>query len=49
MAPLRELVQSGGLVCCTAEPVLRAITATDFEAAAHKLLGGRGGSTCGSG
>ncbi|KAI7838586.1 hypothetical protein COHA_007657 [Chlorella ohadii] len=48
MAPLRELVQSGGLVCCTAEPVLRAITATDFEAAAHKLLGGRGGSTCGS-
>lgn len=48
MAPLRELVQSGGLASCTAEPVLRPVIAADFEAAAHKLLGGRaiGGGGC---
>lgn len=49
MAPLRELVQSGGLASSTAEPVLRPVTAADFEAAAQKLLGGRGVSGGGSG
>ena len=44
MAPLRELMQSGGLAAGLAEPVLRAVTAADFEAAAHKLLSGGSGS-----
>lgn len=47
MAPLRELVQSGGLASCMTEPVLRATTAADFEAAAYKLFGSKAGGAGG--